>query len=104
MTPPKRYDELTNNAFADEAARTFDVRDTTGGVILVGHCPRCGDPMEFPWVDDSYRGAHSAGVAALPAPRRVITMLCTCTCPHEGRPEDGVGCGAYWNLNIEDSQ
>lgn len=94
------YAEVTDDDFAKAAADNFDPRKTTGGVILVGPCPRCNDPMEFPWVDDTYRGITET--ATLPASRRIVTMLCTCTAPHEGRPDDGIGCGAFWNLTIED--
>jgi hypothetical protein len=100
--PPEPYVVITNNGFADAAAGSFEIRKTIGGFILVGPCPRCGDPMEFPWVDDSYRRTKT--VITLPETRRVIPMLCTCTGSHDGRPADGIGCGAYWALEVEDSE
>jgi hypothetical protein len=99
---PKPYAEVTDDDFATVAAENFSIRETSGGVILVGACPRCGDPMEFPWVDDTYRGVTETATVTAPVSRRIVTMLCTCTAPHEGRPGDSFGCGAFWNLAIED--
>ncbi len=98
---PVTYEVLTKDEYSDAAAASFEVRSSTGGVVLLGGCPRCADPMEFPWVDDSYRGSQTIATPT-DASTRIIPMVCTCTGTHEGRPEDGVGCGAYWALKAQD--
>jgi hypothetical protein len=34
------------------------------------------------------------------ADKSVEPMMCTCAENHPGRPEDVVGCGAYWTLTL----
>lgn len=106
MTSPhaaRRFEIETTDAYSATAATAFVAQPTTGGIVLVGPCPRCADPMQYPWVDDSYRGIlPPTGLSALPANRRTAKMICTCSAPHEGRPDGEIGCGAYWNLSLEE--
>ncbi|MGV9540171.1 hypothetical protein [Nocardia beijingensis] len=100
MAPPTSvpYHEHSDDDFSDRAAGRFEARETTGGYLLIGSCPRCSDSMEFPWVDDAYLNTSQPS-----GTRRVISMLCTCKGEHAGRDSDGIGCGAYWNLILEES-
>jgi hypothetical protein len=96
------YEECTAPEFAEKAARSFRAVPVPGGVYLAGHCPRCTDAVEFPFVRETYRGARRRGrTAGRPDDRDdVVPMLCTCTGDHPGRPEAEDGCGAYWNLTL----
>ncbi len=98
---PLAFEEVTDDAFGERSA-SFEVRPTEGGVILHGPCPRCGDVMEFAHVERVYRG--------LGRRRRhyesssVINVACTCSGEHPGRPAGEVGCGAYWNILVENDE
>jgi hypothetical protein len=97
------YEELTDPAFAVRAAEVFSVRPVVGGVRLDGPCPRCGDPMDFPHVDQTYkkiRVGRRSGEARKSSDLGLVRMVCTCTGEHPGRPEGEDGCGAYWNLTL----
>ncbi|MBF6102304.1 hypothetical protein IU510_30250 [Nocardia cyriacigeorgica] len=104
--PSMAYDETTDDTYPGLAAAAFDFRETTDGVVLFGPCPRCEHAMEFPWVDKSYRVTPPTPSpppsAPPPSDKPKIPMLCTCDAPHAGRADDGEGCGAYWNLAVEE--
>ena len=98
---PLAFQEVTNDAFGEQSA-SFEVQPTEGGVILHGRCPRCADVMEFVHLERIYRG-----LGRRRRPREssnVINVACTCSCEHPGRPAGEVGCGAYWNIVIEDDE
>ncbi|MBA2807791.1 hypothetical protein E0500_010305 [Streptomyces sp. KM273126] len=64
-------------------------------VVLSGTCPRCGCACTYVHTRRMFR-----------RPRRnsgngVIPLYCTCATEHSGRPEEEVGCGAYWNVRLE---
>lgn len=98
--PSAPYKEVTKDSYADAAAQSFTAKPTTGGIHLVGPCPRCGHTMEIDVVDDGiYLGTPEPND---PDTSSLLPMICTCTGTfHEGRAPDGFGCGAYWNLAIE---
>jgi hypothetical protein len=95
------YRVHTDHDYATVAASAFRPVPVIGGVELVGSCPQCTDPMAFQFVEETYRGFRF-GRRAAPAPaadhEEVIPMICTCEADHPGRPNEGEGCGAYWNL------
>lgn len=91
------FEEVTEEAYAERAA-TFDVLRTSGGVVLTGSCPRCGDMIDFAHVERVYRGL---GRRRRASGREVVAVACTCTAEHPGRPGNDRGCGAYWNVVID---
>ena len=93
------YKEVTEPDFGASAADAFSVVSIRGGVILRGSCPRCGDLMEFPYVERVYRGL--GGQAQQAGQLGVVQMVCTCTAQHPRRPEGEEGCGAYWNVVLQ---
>ncbi|SCG42411.1 hypothetical protein GA0070609_1169 [Micromonospora echinaurantiaca] len=52
---PLPYAEVTDEAYAREAAATFTVREFDAAVVLSGGCPRCQDPITFTLVDAVFR-------------------------------------------------
>ncbi|MDO3704727.1 hypothetical protein Q3W71_23980 [Micromonospora sp. C28SCA-DRY-2] len=52
---PLPYAEVTDEAYALEAAATFTVREFGTAVVLSGGCPRCQDPITFALVDSVFR-------------------------------------------------
>lgn len=95
----KPYDEVTDDSYGQQAAQTFATSPTPGGLILSGHCPRCTDPMAFPYVDGVYRGLGPRRVRP-PRDSDKLPMICTCVEDHAGRPAGSTGCGAYWNITV----
>lgn len=63
---PLPYAEVTDEAYAREAAVTFTVREFDAAVVLSGGCPRCQDPITFTLVDAVFR--RDAPPAPPPAP------------------------------------
>jgi hypothetical protein len=105
-SPP--YQEVTDVAFGDAAARTFEIEQPDRHTLLLrGHCPRCHHTMDFMISDQvvrrqnwfTFRGAGTASKMEL----FEEPMMCTCGIDHPRRPTDTVGCGAYWNLEIRRS-
>jgi hypothetical protein len=103
---PLPYEEITNETFATLAAANFSVEELVPGtLVLRGPCPRCSTLIDIPVVSSVFRAARVAG--ELPRQRisatsddHVEPMICTCEEAHPHRPDDRVGCGAYWNLII----
>jgi hypothetical protein len=97
------YRETTDAAYADTAAATFTASTPAAGVLmLTGPCPRCATVIQIPVVDGVYKGLRlrrREPAPTSPTPR-VEPMICTCEEPHEGRPADRIGCGAYWLLEL----
>jgi hypothetical protein len=103
------YEEITEDAFGQQAATTFDAtRAADDTYSVVGRCPRCGASMEVvipgemflanrsllrrrPWRTDSTASPRT----------EEVPMSCLCSAPHPGRPQDRKGCGAYWKLIVE---
>ncbi|MFD5517266.1 hypothetical protein [Streptomyces sp. NPDC127066] len=105
---PEPYEEITRPSFAERAA-SFQAVPTRGGVVLKGPCPRCGDPMDFPYVDSVVRSwlrrrPRPEPPTATATEETVVPMICTCAVPHPGRPDDLDGCGAYWNVILRDER
>lgn len=96
------FDEVTDPvlaAFADDCT----VVETTTGIDLVGWCRRCRHPMTYPYPIQVV-GRGILPLRRPPTPREhVLTMVCTCTEEHAGRPPQEYGCGAYWNVTLEDA-
>jgi len=103
----ERVDEGTTAAGEQPAptlawAREYDpswqpafTESTFGALVQVaGDCPRCHHhtAMNFPAVIPS---------STVKAAGQVVTMFCKCGLPHEGRPDDDFGCGAYWGAVAE---
>ncbi|WP_460660169.1 hypothetical protein [Kribbella swartbergensis] len=93
------YREVSEPGYAEKAAETFVIEEFDVGVSLLGGlCPRCQAPIEVPLIDGVFRAA--------PAQERTersthsVPIICTCTEAHPGRPDDRVGCGAYWIFDL----
>lgn len=91
------YRETTADHYARDfirEAQALCVDDET--TVLSGSCPRCGCSFTFTYRPRAFRSPRRG-------PRvREIPVMCTCTTEHEGRPADEEGCGAYWNVRLED--
>lgn len=72
-----------------------------------GQCPRCSHPL-------GDRQVHTALVNEMPGSRGgrqptpadqpavvVVDVTCGCDTPHDGAPDDVVGCGASFRLELE---
>jgi len=104
---PLPYTEITDEMYAEVAARDFTVMELAHGTLaLRGPCPRCRAFIEIPVVSSVFRSSRSIG--SWPRPREPKSgeaghrepMMCTCEDDHSGRPEGRSGCGAYWTLAI----
>ncbi|MFB7407293.1 hypothetical protein ACFCZ2_08945 [Streptomyces sp. NPDC056202] len=94
--PPLPFRRVTEAGYADAAARAFAVDRGPGGVVrLTGPCPRCGAWISPPAVAETVRGRDTTGPG-------LVTVVCDCEEPHPQRPANRTGCGAYWNLTIEE--
>lgn len=88
---------VTEDAYALTAARTFTVDRSPGGTLrLSGPCPRCGTWFTLPVVSETVRGRTNSRSG-------YVTVMCGCEEPHPQRPANRTGCGAYWNLTVEEA-
>ena len=107
------YREMTDTTYSERVADSFAVEEPEPGtLILRGPCPRCGAIIDIPVVDGIFRLAmrSTTGISRAawgwkrkPAEgpsSHVEPMICTCEDPHPGRPDDDIGCGAYWTLTV----
>jgi hypothetical protein len=104
---PLPYAEVTDEAYAEVAARTFTVEEPhPGTVVLRGPCPRCLAVIDIPIVDFVVsRSFPFAGADAMSSDvGHVESMMCTCEDPHPNRPDGAYGCGAYWVLVVWEQQ
>ncbi|MCX5066287.1 hypothetical protein OOJ91_10405 [Micromonospora lupini] len=92
---PLPYAEVTDEAYATQAAAGFQPQEFEFAVVLSGRCPRCDHPSTTTLVDEVYRKD-----AATPD-TGYRTLLCECDAEHPGRPAGLRGCGAYWTLWLE---
>jgi hypothetical protein len=94
------YLEANREHFA-EAASAF-LRETTadGTVVLSGPCPRCGHAMEYLITRSVVKGWRARKATTPAAAQLVEEMCCTCEQVHPGRPNDYLGCGAFWDLPL----
>jgi len=100
---PLPYREVTNEEYAALAARQFTVEEPKPGtLILRGPCPRCHAVIDIPVVGGIFRTSRLLGgnLRARQQADYVEPMMCTCEESHLGRPNDVVGCGAYWTLTL----
>lgn len=98
------YSVETHDSFAQTAAATFSL-DVKGSADaeLNGPCPRCEDPMSFPVHSHIFRRRKRPARTA--SDNGLVPMICTCkSMTHQGRPDDAEGCGAYWNLRIDERE
>ncbi|WP_405430732.1 hypothetical protein [Micromonospora sp. NBC_00617] len=95
VSSPLPYAEVTDEAYATQAAAGFRPQEFEFAVVLSGRCPRCGHPSTTTLVDEVYRKDATA-----PDPG-YRTLLCECAAEHPGRPAGLRGCGAYWTLWLE---
>ncbi|QGN48116.1 hypothetical protein GKC29_15565 [Micromonospora sp. WMMC415] len=100
---PLPYREVTDEKYAESAARTFTVDEPDPGtLVLRGPCPRCHALIDIAVVDGVFRTSRLLGAGPWRRGRSTADheepMLCTCQESHPGRPDDAVGCGAYWTL------
>ncbi|MGH3898686.1 MAG: hypothetical protein ACRDTA_10625 [Pseudonocardiaceae bacterium] len=92
------YRETTEPTFTITAASTFIIEDHGIGLqILHGPCPRCAATIDIPIVRQVVKGTGQTATTDTPA---IEPVMCTCEEAHDGRPEDRVGCGAYWNFAL----
>ncbi|MEU6979395.1 MULTISPECIES: hypothetical protein [unclassified Streptomyces] len=94
------YREVTDPSYADAYTAGLRVSDTRDGAVLSGSCPRCACPFDFSYTRRVFRYPRPGGRSA---PAVTVPVLCVCEAPHEGRPADEEGCGAYWNVVLERS-
>lgn len=99
------YRELSENDYAERAARTFMPSTPAPGMLLLtGPCPRCAATIDIAVVEGVYktfRLRRRAAAGPPPAPaERIEPVVCTCTEEHTGRPANRTGCGAFWLLKI----
>ena len=104
---PLPYDEITKETYAQDAAENFTVTEIARGtLVLRGPCPRCKAFIDIPVVANIFRSSRAIGGWLRGAAPKTAEasheepMMCTCENEHPGRPEGGVGCGAYWILKI----
>jgi hypothetical protein len=98
------YEEVTDVAYGEHVATTFKVDSPQPRtLILNGTCPRCAHPMEFMITDQVVKRWRWPPAEPTPAPAAEPAdepMMCTCEADHPHRPDDYVGCGAYWNIKV----
>jgi hypothetical protein len=104
---PLPYTEITDDTYAERAAKDFTVTELAHGTLaLRGPCPRCRAFIEIPVISSIFRSSRSIGSKPhAPEPKSAEAghkepMMCTCEDDHAGRPEGRSGCGAYWTLSI----
>jgi hypothetical protein len=100
---PLPYREMTDESYAESAARDFTVEEPKRGILILrGPCPRCRAIIDIPVVDGIFFRASLRDARMWHRRRSGADheepMLCTCEERHPGRPDDAVGCGAYWTL------
>jgi hypothetical protein len=94
------YREVTEPDYAEQAAATFVIEEFGVGMSLLGgRCPRCRVAIEVPLIDGVFRSDRAAD-SGRAASVRAVPIICTCTEAHPGRPDDRVGCGAYWIFDL----
>lgn len=111
------YTEITDPAYESLSAKEFTVRETRdGSALLSGPCPRCRDAMEVLVPAEVFFSSRTGFLARVlkrteqPVSAssgedlQRVPLMCRCTGGHSGRPSDRRGCGAYWNLVIEDQK
>lgn len=88
----------------------FKKASANGVLSLSGSCSRCGHEFCYslplkPMVvtPGSYVTGQSAA-GSLTAKPQEHTIFCSCTHEHEGRPANGVGCGAMTRLLLRKVQ
>lgn len=88
------WQRRTSDELGEAAATTFAYRWVPSArprlIRLHGPCPQCGHEFAYDWPVEIAR-------TLAPGP---VTVECVCIPPHLGAPEGGVGCGAYWDLDI----
>ncbi|GAA4205858.1 hypothetical protein [Microbispora amethystogenes] len=108
------YREGTDPAFEQQAAATFSATKTADGTLsLVGPCPRCHSGMNVVVPPELFlasrtgllrrllrRSDHATFAAG--AGEQKVPVVCLCSVTHPGTPPDRRGCGAYWNLIVDD--
>jgi len=102
---PLPYREVTDEEYAVIAASQFTVEEPRSGtLILRGPCPRCHTIIDIPVVSGVFRTSRLLGGKLRHRQQAVADhvepMMCTCEEGHPGRPDDVVGCGAYWTLTL----
>jgi hypothetical protein len=100
---PLPYLEITQDGYAEQAARTFSIEEAEpGDYVLRGPCPRCGAVVDIPVVAGIFDGSRSLAHRPQPGDGGKFTepVICTCEDDHPNRPPERFGCGAYWNFVI----
>lgn len=97
MKEQKKFKIVTAPRFAEEAEKKFTVTSDGRNRFFTGECPRCKHPMRFPWNLDAHLGV------ALDKASTNVPFVCTCQAEvHPGTPEGRYGCGAYWDLKLDE--
>lgn len=100
---PVVFEEKTEGTYAQEFADSCETpTPMRKGYLLKGLCPRCHGDMDFPVVDTVFRSTVAPDVTVAQDASDDVPMLCRCTLPHDQRPSDDEGCGAYWNIQLTD--
>lgn len=98
---PVPYREVSEPEYAQQAAETFEIEDYgTGLFLLGGPCPRCLAPIEVPVIGRIVRAIRLRRVYEQRHDAQTVPVICTCAEAHPGRPEERVGCGAYWTFEL----
>jgi len=103
------YDRRASEEWVEQVlgATDFKIWMNREAVALQGTCHRCGHQIDdFIPLDIEYAKRFAWGEAEIAEgpidPKRAVPTVfaCNCAAAHEGRPEGGLGCGAYGGLIV----
>src|SRR4051812_14225560 len=77
-----------------EKMKDWPAEERELGWMFVGPCPRCGHEMSKFFRDD-------VDVLTVEADLDKDIARCNCNAPHEDRPAEKTGCGAYWGMHVK---
>lgn len=96
-----RWREHSDDSYDDRAAESFNFKyepaQEPERIVFHGPCPNCAHGFSFIWPLAVVRTAVATSTTATKLP---VTLYCRCEHAHPGRPDDEVGCGAYWKLKV----
>jgi hypothetical protein len=90
------YEIGTDPRYSEAVFRPTSARLSV--LVLQGECPRCAALIDIPVLDPVLGGNRTASPGAPSSEDGAVPLLCTCREPHPGRPDEAVGCGAYWSM------
>lgn len=95
---PVPFREVSEPTYAHHVQTAFTLVESAGGAYsLRGPCPRCrGVTVALLDIRHVMRSSGSRS-----ARTSVEHHMCECPLEHPGRPDGIPGCGAYWNIEVE---